>query len=237
MKIVIVDDDMFYRDKLSKTIHEDFSSRQQAIKMDLFSSGYQLLVSLENHMFYDVYLLDIDMPGINGLELAEKIRQRDKSGYIIFITNYDKYALQGYKYHAYQYILKDQYKTELLTILNQINEEMTKQKNCYYVIQTNNKYEKFLLKEILYLVKEGKNIIFYCNTAEYRERITMEQVYNRLPHDEFIFIDRGQVVNMYYVTRFRQQEIELNHEKILHVSRNMLSDVRHNLAQYWSERK
>lgn len=237
MKIVIVDDDIFYRNKISQTIHKAFSLQKQKVFVEILSSGVQLLVSLEKHVLYDVYLLDVDMPDINGLELAGKIRQQDQTGYIIFITNYEKYALQGYKYHAYQYILKDHYKHELVRVLEQIYQELEAQESCYYVIQANNKYEKFPFKKIQYLVKEGKYIIFYCNAVEYKERATMEQVYERLPHDEFIYIDRGQIVNMNYVNRICQQEIELNPDKILHVSRSMMPEVKHRLAQYWSSRK
>lgn len=59
----------------------------------------------KNQKCYDLYLLDVEMPGINGIMLAEKVRTFDYNAKIVFLTAYENYARHGYKVKAYDYLL------------------------------------------------------------------------------------------------------------------------------------
>lgn len=92
--------------------------------MNTFSNAQLLLYEMEEKLYFDIYLLDIEMPGINGLSLAEKIRSMDDAGYIVFITSHLKFLINGYDYFAYQFIPKNNLKKKLISTLESLQKRL-----------------------------------------------------------------------------------------------------------------
>ena len=102
MRIALCDDQIEYAETLLVKLKsfEAFS----CAKLDLFSSGNQLLQSVENGNIYDLFFLDIDMPGIDGLELGKRLNSYCKKAIIIFVTNHEKYAIDAFDCDACGYL-------------------------------------------------------------------------------------------------------------------------------------
>ena len=75
-----------------------------SIELNIFTDGKQIVFDYEP--VYDIILMDIEMPGLDGMSAAEKIRETDRDVIIIFITNMAQYAIKGYQVRARSYILK-----------------------------------------------------------------------------------------------------------------------------------
>ena len=106
VKIAICDDE----NKFLTKIKEDLSSLQSyenEFSFDEFKTGRELLADFSEGK-YALVILDIEMPGLNGLETAEFLRKIDDKVIIIFLTGYEKFACQGYAVRAFRYILKNQ---------------------------------------------------------------------------------------------------------------------------------
>lgn len=102
MNIAICDDEQVFLRQLHRKIAD---LKIPDCQIHEFSSGKELLSSFIKGM-YEVIILDVEMPELNGLQTAEKIRQTDKSVIISFLTNYAEFAVQGYEVNAFRYILK-----------------------------------------------------------------------------------------------------------------------------------
>ena len=100
---------------------------------------------------YEIIILDVEMPGLNGLETAERIRQTDKSVIISFLTNYSEFAVKGYEVGAFRYILKNQpdyaYMEQLLSVFDEYN-----QKFRTFTFTNRNLTFSFKLIHILYFI-------------------------------------------------------------------------------------
>ena len=103
-KIAIVDDDKSASEKLKKMISEFGDSYGTELSADEFSDGESLLNS--EFIAYDIIFLDIGMEGRNGLEVAKELRARDYKSLLIFCTNLEQYAINGYEVDAMGYLIK-----------------------------------------------------------------------------------------------------------------------------------
>lgn len=113
--------------------------------------------------FFDLLLLDIEMPEISGMELARRIHKKLPQSLIIFVTAYFKYAVDAYELDIFRYIPKNQLSARLMHAVADAAAILETQENQSYLISSQNRMERIPLKNILYLAREGKNGVFYLS--------------------------------------------------------------------------
>ena len=114
IRISICDDDAVSLKVIKEKVKGWFEEyhRDQTCLIEAFSNGKELLSNLRENSF-DLFILDLEMPKINGLELAKQIRTILPFTMIIFLTSHIKFAVEGYKVQALRYITKDRIDLEL----------------------------------------------------------------------------------------------------------------------------
>ena len=233
MRVAIVDDDSLSVRTAERTIKNFFTEREETIEIKYYDAGV-LLKELQENNRYDIYFLDVEMPGMNGLELAERVHNFDADARVVFLTSFDKYARQSYRVKAYYYIMKDSCQEELPRLLEQVCAEEKENNKEYYIISTETKFCKLKMNDILYLIKEKKYVLLYCTDGMiYRERRGMESIYRYLPQERFAIINRGIVVNIKYIIRYIKKEITMQDGRTFPVSRREGQAVRRKLEEYW----
>lgn len=104
MRIAIVDDELKNREIVKNHLERFTKENNSVFEIDCFSDGDEIT---ENYVpKYDIILMDIEMPRIDGMKAAKYIRKLDSDVVIIFITNHLKYAQQGYSVNALGYLVK-----------------------------------------------------------------------------------------------------------------------------------
>ena len=172
-KIAVVDDDELFAAKIVSHIREYWNTKKLAVK--IYPAGTDLADCLKRGLRYDIYFLDIEMPEINGLKLAEPIMKLSAQACIVFITSYERYALQSIKIGAFYYILKEESDRELKTVLDKINrEESGRRRTRCFLAGKGSAYEKICLDDIYYIERNGKNAVFYCSDARYYRKKAAE---------------------------------------------------------------
>lgn len=107
LRFALCDDDPEERDALEALLREYLNTRPELTsQINTFGSGAELLECLSGQAPFDVYLLDIVMPGLNGIELGMQLRRQDSHSEIIYLTNSDEYAVDSYRVRAFYYLLK-----------------------------------------------------------------------------------------------------------------------------------
>ena len=244
MRIVFVDDDLQFLERAGKAVCNFFAGldlgEQKKTDIKSYQEGYTLLNDLACGKNYDIYFLDVEMPGLGGIELAQRIKDVEDDAIIVFLSAYEQYALPSYKVRAYYYILKREYHKEIPVILERIICERYRKENDqedYYVIQNQVRWDQIRLNDILYLIKEKKYVVFHCiREREYKERGTMAEAYCKLPQNRFFYVDKACIVNLKYVIGMGDDIIKLGigEESVeLPVSRRRGKSVREGLARYW----
>lgn len=233
-RIVIVDDDMVFSETIEKTIKYFYEQIKEPVFVNQYNKGSILLDELSLGRSYDIYFLDVEMPGINGLELARRIKNVEADADIVFVSAYSKYAVPSYKIRACYYILKEEYKVEIPAILKRIRQERMDKAEDYYIIQNTSYGKRMRMDDIMYLMRGKKYVIFRCvNGKEYKERGSLGDVFCRLPHDRFVYIDRGYIINLKHVSDWEGDVIRLHSGVELIASRRMCMAFKDALARYW----
>ncbi|WP_044975098.1 LytTR family DNA-binding domain-containing protein [Ruminococcus sp. HUN007] len=99
MKIAVCDDEKFFREQLKKYISETSAG----LEVDEYTCGNDLAAS--EHC-YDIIFLDIEMPGMSGIETAEKLREKGSDADIIFLTSHIEYVYDAFKVRAFRFLQK-----------------------------------------------------------------------------------------------------------------------------------
>lgn len=228
-KIAIVDDDEIFRQKIETTIRENMQGK-------LFLKAYSRPDNLleDEVTKFDIYILDIEMPGMNGVELSHRIRQRDKRGEIIFLTSFQKYAIQGYTARAYAYLMKEKMEEELMPVIKKLESSVRERNQKNYVIETNSSLEKIVFDEIIYIYKDTKNCVFVTENGEKIQRVSLENVYQTMNSDEFVYVDKGKIANIHHVKKVIKDTLHMSNGNEIVISRSNIKKVKEAVKLYWS---
>jgi len=104
MRIAIVEDNAKDRAALMEYLDQYMQSRQEQFHILLFPDGLDFISDYTAD--FDIIFMDIDMPHLNGLDAARRLRQVDEDAVLIFITNLAQYAIKGYEVHALDFMVK-----------------------------------------------------------------------------------------------------------------------------------
>lgn len=250
LQIAICDDETLLLEEIKK-ITEDCLQRQQTFSiLSTYTNGKELFYDIQDGKRFDLLLLDIEMPGLSGMELAERIHELLPDALTLFVTAHYKYAVDAYELHIFRYIPKNQLKERLPHALKDAVSLLEIQNTDSYIISTQSRLERIPYKEILYIEKDGKNAVFHTvavgksnrnqrqnNTTQARSvRKTLSDVFSELRSEEFYFIERGYIVNLRHVTGISHTDCILTDQTRLPVSQSRLPEFKKRLNKYWQNK-
>lgn len=234
LRIAICDDD-YGATKAHKQITEDCLAQCRAIG-EIFTytdSGSLFYDITEDAFFFDLILLDIEMPGSTGMEIAEKIRPYLPNVKIIFITSHIEYAIDAFELSVFRYVPKDDIKKRLPAAIEDAVKWITLEDGKAYTIQTKIRLEKIPYRDIFYIERDGKNACIYTEGRMSKVRKSLTQVYEELNAEEFIYIDRGCIVNLIHIMQVKDGMAVLKNGSSLPISRGHLQAVKEQIGSYW----
>lgn len=126
--IGIVDDNEFFLNLLSDLLYKYFTSRSLMCKVDCFPKSAAFYYEITENDIYDICFLDIEMPELNGIELAKKIRKSGSNTSLIFITAHSEFIRKGYEVRAFDYLAKDGLEKELPLVMDRLLDTLEESK-------------------------------------------------------------------------------------------------------------
>lgn len=203
-------------------------------KIETYITSDNLLYDItEDKFFFDLILLDIEMPGSTGMEIAEKIKPCLPNVKIIFITSHIEYAIDAFELSIFRYVPKTDIDKRLYAAIGDAVKLIELEDGKTYTIQTNSRLEKIPYREIYYIERDGKNASITTASGISRVRKSLQQVYSELGADEFIFTDRGCIVNMIHIMQIKDGMAVLKNGESLPISRSHLQEVKEQINHYW----
>ena len=182
---------------------EDWAKqRAYALELRQFASAEALLFALEDEM-PEILLLDIEMPGLNGVELARRVREKSEDAQIVFVTGYSDYIAEGYDVAALHYLMKPVDPEKLTTVLDRAVSRLL-DRSRMLTLHTTEGVVRVPLREIVY-IEARRNYVTVHAKAEYTEKKTLAAVEQELD-DRFFRAGRSFILNLSHVRQVLKNE-------------------------------
>ena len=227
MRIAICDDERHFLDDF--TVIMDRLYKSLDIIIDKFTDGASLLKAYDN-VPYDIVFLDIEMPGMDGIYLANILRGKSEDVFIVFLTSHIEYALKGYEVNALRYLTKPA--TEL-AVREAIDYVLKKQNNMKSLwLKTSDGDQKILINHIIFLEAQDQKVIINTINGKIEIRSKLNDFESRLKNDGFFRIHRSYLVSLSKVMAFVGRDITMSDGTVLPVGRTKENEFKAALMSY-----
>ena len=227
MRIAICDDEQqFLNDFRCIT---DRLYRSMDILVDGFSSGRALLKQFRLRA-YDLVFLDIEMPEMDGITLAEELRALSEKVSIVFLTGHIEYAIRGYEVNALRYLTKPANEQQVSTVIDRVLQKLENEKQLW--IKTDEGDMRLGLSDILFIESQNQNVVINTAADSYSVRGNMSEYEERLTPEGFFRIHRGYLAALSKVQRISGREVVMEDGTVLPVSRSKEAPLREALFSF-----
>ena len=227
MKIAICDDDRNEQFRVLSILADYQLERNMEFSYKPFESSVELSAEA-SHERYDIYLLDIVMPGLDGMELAREIRNYDKAADIIFLTSSSEFAVESYQVKASNYLMKPLQKDRVFEALDDIMRTRIEDRDSCIVLRSNIGVHKVRLSEIVYVEALNRKVIYYLkNNSQITCAEKFAAVCNLLlQHQEFLLVHRSFVVNMNYIRSIDATDMCLANDSCIPLAQRRVPEIK-----------
>lgn len=221
--IAVLDDESVEIEYLTTLTQEWAQATETAVNISGFASAEAFLFEYEEDKNFDILLLDIQMKAMDGIELAEKIRENNRSVQIVFITGFPDYISRGYDVSALHYLIKPVEKEKLFEVLSKACDNLKKEEK-FILLSVDNESFKINLKDIIYVEAFGHSSCVVCKNGEYNVKLPISDIAKMLD-GSFAKCHRSYIANLQHISRITKTDAVFDNEKIIPVSRRMYNDV------------
>lgn len=214
-RIALCDDQPQALSLLSALAREWGKARSFSLQLACFQGAEALLFQLSDES-YDILLLDIEMPGMDGVSLARKVRREDGNVQIIFVTGYSDYIAQGYEVEALHYLMKPVDREKLFSVLDRAVEKLRKNERPL-LLELAGETVRLPLRELRYL-EVRRNFVTLHAREEYTVKKPLTEFEERLD-ERFFRTGRSFIVNLMYIQKITRTDIFLTTGEVLPLPR------------------
>ena len=237
--IALCDDDVKQRQLTHKLLDSYLSLRGIAAKIWEFSSGQALLNAMPDENF-DLYLLDVVMPEMDGIDLGMELRKSDENGVIIYLTTSPDFALQGYSVKAASYLLKPVQEEKLFSVLDDVFKTISDRREQSIVVKTADGMSRLLLDHILYVEQTERTPRYHLKDGNCVSGVTIQTSFPEtmrplLADKRFYLCGASFVLNLHCIKSINKAEIIFAGGQQATVPRRSAADLNTAWIHYWLE--
>lgn len=223
-----------------RTLAQLFSEEHSEIpiQIEVFQSACDLLDCITDYGGFDLYILDVVMPKLNGIELAERIRQRGETAEILFVTVSREYAIDAFRVKSSNYILKPIQKADFDKEILSCIRNLSPKSSPYFMLKTKGGLRKVCVRELVMI--ESFNHSRVCTLSDgttTETSATLFSLFEKLSmYPCFYMPHRAYIVNLDYVCGLPTLELLLSGGKRIPVSRKTYNDLKTAILNYTVQR-
>lgn len=196
LTVAICEDEPYFASHLTKLVTEYGDIRNWKLSIQSFSRGEELLLSGQEP---DILLMDIRLPGQDGMKIMEQLRHRGSRSQVIFITAFQKYVFQAFDLEAVHYLLKPVTPKKLFPAMDRAIKRSSLDQDPTILITSGAAATRVRIRDIVYCEAFNHQIALHTMTEEISFSGTLDALEKKLT-DSFFRCHRSYLVNMQYVT-------------------------------------
>ena len=206
-RIAVCDDQPAQLENLTKKLSLYAEARHIKFHIQTYPSAEAFLFDFSENRNFDLLFLDIEMAGMNGIQLARKIRAENETVQLCFITGYPDYMNQGYDVNALHYLLKPVSVEKLFEVCDRFLKS-TETQPRFFLFSLGKEVVRVYEKDLYYGEAQGHYMLLHTRQGELKLRTTVPELEKQLG-EGFFRPSRSFLVNLRYVTRITKTEILL----------------------------
>lgn len=231
LNVAICDDEEYYRHYIENLVRGYLVKKNVLFRIELFENGKDFCETENNFQKFDIIFLDIEMEGMNGMETAYSIREKNCEMDIVFITIMPDYVFEGYKVSAVRYIMKK----ELDKLLFECLADILKKRKC-----SGHKMEisfvggkrTVLLDDILYIESKSHKLFFKKGDDVLYMYGKINEMESKMVDYNFARCHQSFLVNLRHIEQINNYLIYLSDGSEIPVSRPRYSEVKMKFLLY-----
>lgn len=186
--------------------------------IDVFSDS-RILLKSHNKKPYEIILLDVEMPDVDGIELGKRVKQATPETVIIYVSSFPQYAVDSYDCEAFYYLLKPPTEEKLKSVIEKAIKLIKRRKEKIVVYQRSIPIS-ILLSDVFYIEYVKKHIVFHFENDEDNIEIVgnLSDTYELCKDHGFYQIHQGYIVNLSKVSKIKGKNVCLKNGKIVEIS-------------------
>lgn len=229
MKIAVCDDNILFQEEIKNLLYEYFG--KLSVEIRLFTNGNQFLTEVQSaDIPYDLVFMDIEMPRIDGLETARKLRKDNRDLFLIFLSSHTELAFDGYEVDAFRFLTKPVNQEKLWKALRDWeNLRLSEERLC---LNLGDRSQVLRWSDIQYIQSEN----VYVNVVTAKQRILVRMKINELekkmPESMFFKPHRSYLVNLKHVHGFDTKKIRMVDGLEIPLSRRNAAEFRNRMMNF-----
>ena len=186
---------------------------------------------------FDIVFMDIDMPAMNGMNVAKELRERDTHVLLIFVTALARFALNGYEVDAFDFIVKPLQYNFFSSKMGRVIKKLASEQRMKLLIKTSEKTLSIFADEILYVDIFNHVLNFHLKEETVSTRGTMKDVMESLNESSFAMCNKSCVVNLNHIQMIDGDETVLTNGERLSISRPRKTEFMQQIADFYGNKK
>lgn len=216
ISIVIVEDNDSSAKLLENYIRQFEKDENIRFHIDIYKNAINFFTNYRKA--YDIIFMDIELPDINGMDAAMKLRSFDKQAVLIFVTNMAKYALKGYEVDALDFMVKPiNYRNFSLKLKKAIS-IVNSNSDIQITISQTTGFVRLSIKDICYIDVLGHKLNYYTNTNIYSRTGSLTELEKELKKHNFFRCNSCYLVNPKHIVSIKGLSIEMSNGDIITIS-------------------
>ncbi len=238
-KIAVCDDESLFAENLKELISDYMTEKDLVFEIDTYTSGKKLLEQGVKVTQYEIIFLDINMEEIDGIKAAENIRKLSRDVFIVFVTAYVDYSLEGYRLDVIRYLLKGN--TNFRNTVNECIDAIMEKKNYSIVKKEFNFKEgrkEIALDKLLYIESNLHKLEFFVTGSGQKSYIMYEKLdtlEDELAENNFIRIHKSYLVNAKHIESITRYKVRLTSGVELAIPKARYTYVKNQFITYQGE--
>ena len=225
--IVVCDDEKEILNHIVQQVEAGFEQSAVSVHCTALSDSRELVKIIE-HDSIDILFLDIDMPYFNGMDIAKMITEKGLKILLVFVTSYDALVYQTFAYRPFAFIRKSFLAKEVGETIMRLEKELLSRRE-EMILQKGTEIVRISVQDIYYMESNGNYINIHTKNGMEKYRDTMTNVEKEWKGKGFLRCHKGYLVNVRYISRISNNEIEMTEGSIVPVGRSYEKEVKQTL--------
>ncbi len=219
ISIALVEDELIAVQSLQRVLDVYAKENDVTFSTTHFPDAVSFLAEYEkNHHRFDIVFMDIEMPMLNGMDAAFKLREMDKQIIIIFVTNMSQYAVRGYEVDALYYIMKPINYQNTAQKLKKALSILTANDGAEIVLAQTNGIIRLSTKSVMYIEIISHKLIYHTMDGNHTAYGTLSKLEDELRPHHFFRCNSCYLVNARYIASISGHTITLQNSETLQIS-------------------